>query len=52
MIEETVSQRMLLLCDCAAFPQFEGHKECAVFMGNTKGQVDYLCRWLEEKSNR
>ena len=33
-------------------PQFEGHKECAVFMGNTKGQVDYLCRWLEEKNNR
>ena len=30
-------------------PQFEGHKECAVFMGNTKEQVDYLCRWLEEK---
>ena len=24
-------------------PQFEGHKECAVFMGNTKEQVDYLC---------
>lgn len=32
-------------------PQFEGHKECAVFMGNTKEQVDYLCRWLEEKYN-
>ena len=30
-------------------PQFEGHKECAVFMGNTKEQVDYLCRWLGEK---
>ena len=30
-------------------PQFEGHKECAVFMGNTKGQVDYLCRWLKDK---
>ncbi|MBR1499911.1 MAG: carboxymuconolactone decarboxylase family protein [Bacteroidaceae bacterium] len=29
-------------------PQFEGHKECAVFMGNTKTQVDYLCRWLED----
>lgn len=29
-------------------PQFEGHKECAVFMGNTKEQVDYLCRWLED----
>ena len=29
-------------------PQFEGHKECAVFMGNTKEQVDYLCRWLKE----
>jgi len=28
--------------------QFEGHKECAVFMGNTKTQVDYLCRWLED----
>jgi len=33
-------------------PQFEGHKECAVFMGNTKEQVDYLCRWLEEKHSR
>lgn len=29
-------------------PQFEGHKECAVFMGNTKEQVDYLCCWLKE----
>lgn len=29
-------------------PQFEGHKECAVFLGNTKEQVDYLCRWLED----
>lgn len=29
-------------------PQFEGHKECAVFMGNTKEQVDYLCRWLKD----
>lgn len=29
-------------------PQFEGHKECAVFMGNTQQQVAYLCRWLEE----
>lgn len=29
-------------------PQFEGHKACAVFMGNTREQVDYLCRWLEE----
>lgn len=29
-------------------PQYEGHKECAVFMGNTKEQVDHLCRWLEE----
>lgn len=29
-------------------PQFEGHKECAVFMGNTKEQVDTLCKWLEE----
>lgn len=29
-------------------PQFEGHKECAVFMGNTKEQVEELCRWLEE----
>ena len=28
--------------------QFEGHKECAVFMGNTQQQVAYLCRWLEE----
>lgn len=30
-------------------PQFEGHKECAVFMGNSKEQVDYLCRWLKGK---
>ena len=29
-------------------PQFEGHKECAVFMGNTKEQVDTLCEWLQE----
>ena len=27
-------------------PQFEGHKECAVFMGNTPEQVDFLCQWL------
>lgn len=27
-------------------PQFEGHKECAVFMGNTPEQVAELCRWL------
>ena len=31
-------------------PQFEGHKECAVFMGNTKQQVDYLCRWLADNT--
>lgn len=29
-------------------PQFEGHKECAVFMGNTKEQVEDLCRWLAD----
>ncbi len=29
-------------------PQFEGHKECAVFMGNTKEQVEALCQWLAE----
>ena len=29
-------------------PQFEGHKECAVFMGNTKEQVEYLCQWLAD----
>ena len=29
-------------------PQFEGHKECAVFMGNTPEQVVELCRRLEE----
>jgi len=28
-------------------PQFEGHKECAVFMGNTPEQVDFLCQWLK-----
>ena len=27
-------------------PQFEGHKECAVHMGNTKEQVEQLCQWL------
>ena len=32
-------------------PQFEGHKECAVFMGNTKEQVDYLCSWLADHLN-
>lgn len=31
-------------------PQFEGHKECAVFMGNTKQQVDCLCRWLADNT--
>lgn len=31
-------------------PQYEGHKECAVFMGNSKEEVDYLCRWLEDKT--
>lgn len=31
-------------------PQFEGHKECAVFMGNTKEQVDFLCEWLTRKT--
>ena len=29
-------------------PQFEGHKECAAFMGNTPEQVAELCRWLEK----
>jgi alkylhydroperoxidase/carboxymuconolactone decarboxylase family protein YurZ len=29
-------------------PQFEGHKECAVFMGNTPEQVAELCHWLEK----
>ena len=29
-------------------PQFEGHKECAVFMGNTPEQVAELCLWLEK----
>ena len=29
-------------------PQFEGHKECAVFMGDTPEQVAELCRWLEK----
>lgn len=24
-------------------PQFEGHKECAVFMGNSKEDVECLC---------
>ena len=30
-------------------PQLEGHKECAVYMGNTKEQVDELCQWLREE---
>ena len=29
-------------------PQFEGHKECAVFMGNTPEQLAELFRWLEK----
>ena len=33
-------------------PQFEGHKECAVFMGNTPEQVAELCRWLEKHIKR
>ena len=32
-------------------PQFEGHKECAVFMGNTPEQVAELCRWLRHVMN-
>lgn len=32
-------------------PQFEGHKECAVYMGNTKEQVEALCQWLAENSD-
>jgi len=51
-------ERILYLCACVAWaakgamegvtPQFEGHKECAVFMGNTPEQVAELCRWLEK----
>lgn len=33
-------------------PQFEGHKECAVFMGNTPEQVAELCRWLKKHIKR
>ena len=33
-------------------PQFEGHKECAIFMGNTPEQVAELCRWLEKHIKR
>ena len=33
-------------------PQFEGHKVCAVFMGNTPEQVAELCRWLEKHIKR
>lgn len=29
-------------------PQYEGHKECAVFMGNTKEHVKDLCQQLDE----
>lgn len=29
-------------------PQFEGHKECAVFIGNSKDRVASLCQWLDE----
>ena len=32
-------------------PQFEGHKECAVFMGNTSEQVTELCHWLSHVMN-
>ena len=32
-------------------PQFEGHKECAVFMGNTPEQVAELCRRLRHVMN-
>ena len=32
-------------------PQFEGHKECAVFMGNTPEQVAELCHWLSHVMN-
>ena len=32
-------------------PQFEGHKECAVFMGNTPEQVAELCCWLSHVMN-
>ncbi len=32
-------------------PQFEGHKECAVHMGNTREQVEQLCRWLSDNIN-
>jgi alkylhydroperoxidase/carboxymuconolactone decarboxylase family protein YurZ len=32
-------------------PQFEGHKECAVFMGNTPEQVTELCHWLRHVMN-
>lgn len=49
-------EHVLYLCACAAWaakgdldgvmPQFEGHKECAVFMGNTPEQVAELCHWL------
>lgn len=51
-------EHVLYLCACAAWvakgdldgvtPQFEGHKECAVFMGNISKQVAELCRWLEK----
>lgn len=30
-------------------PHYEGHKECAVFTGNTNEQADYPCQWLEER---
>lgn len=32
-------------------PQFEGHKECAVHMGNTREQVEQLCHWLSDNIN-
>jgi len=50
-VRELVSVAALSAMD-GVTPQFEGHKECAVFMGNTPEQVAELCRWLEKRIKR
>ena len=49
-IRELVTVAALSAMD-GVTPQFEGHKECAVFMGNTPEQVAELCRWLSHVMN-
>ena len=49
-IRELVTVAALSAMD-GVTPQFEGHKECAVFMGDTPEQVAELCRWLSHVMN-